>query len=327
MCNKLLILENDFFHLYYDSGIYLKKNSAAPERLILKNAYKDFDAVQSGDGCVHIICQDSQGNIIYLKVRGEKEEKRVLLVSKNKHAYNKNFRIINSGRLILAFYTIVKDLKTMLVFHCLSENSSPEIIDYITPAPSGFFTYTEPNSDIKVFYTKEDSNLGFREYIWSKKAFSPFNPILENAVCPATSDGKNLIFLKDGKLCMKKVNEESQKAEKTLCHLNCDTPPLCFGKYVFFKRGGVVYYSDITREKPPERLFSPNMIPSLFEIKREFNKCDFLFGEAKGNKINFLSPVPVSVRDFFKNKRQKESDTLKLIFQKLEKIERLLGGM
>ena len=104
---------------------------------------------------------------------------------------------------------------------------------------------------------------------------------------------------------MKNISSED---EKLLFPFTCDTPPFCFENYVFFKRGGVVYYIDTTREKQAEKLFSPNIIPSVFEIKRHSDKCGFLFGEAKGGKINFLSPTPISVSDFFKKKSEKDGE-------------------
>lgn len=316
MNDKILKAKNRLWHFYYKNAIYVKSIPSSAASVVTSDAYFDFDVICQGD-TFHLIAQDKTGSVIYFKGFPGKWEKEVLLVSKTKTAYNKAFKIIVCGKLIFAFYIIVKDSKAMLVFHCINEKITPIVIDYITPSPRSFFVYTDPDSNLFIYYTNSDGALGKRIYRWSKKAFEPFEAIKENASCPFAADDNTLSYISAGKLFFGGEEVFSSAGGEL-------SAPIIYKDYVMWHMSGTVFY--LGPERAVKKLPLPSPAASVFEIKDSENPI-YLYAATGAGSISLAVPdPPLSLADIFKEDKKGGEDKLDLILKRLDAIERLIKG-
>ncbi len=148
--------------------------------VLLPEACEDF-CVLSSEDCIHIICQDRGGNILYLFHNGSTWHKAVLLENKSSAPYPKHFKLIPIGNFLNLFYVIRYQERYMLVHQILTdEQRPPTVVDYIQPSSLPFLCNLA-GTDITVTYQNEGGICGSRLFRWSQKVFSPFRPIpLEN---------------------------------------------------------------------------------------------------------------------------------------------------
>ena len=143
--------------------------------VLLPDACEDFYVLVKED-CIHLVCQDRSGNILYLFYGETGWQKATLLESKSAVPYPKHFSLVPMGNFLNLFYVIAYQERHMLVHQILTdENRPPSVIDYIRPATPAYLCCTR-GSDITVLYENEASISGSRVFRWSKKVFSQFMP-------------------------------------------------------------------------------------------------------------------------------------------------------
>ncbi|MBQ9914652.1 MAG: hypothetical protein IJO50_00765, partial [Clostridia bacterium] len=144
--------------------------------VLLPEACEDF-MVLSSDDCIHVICQDRAGNILYLFHNGNSWHKATLLENKSSAPYPKHFRLLPIGKFLNLFYVIRYQERHMLVHQIpTDEQRPPTVIDYIRPASVPFLCHLT-GTDITVTYQNEAGSCGSRLFPWSQKVFTPFRPI------------------------------------------------------------------------------------------------------------------------------------------------------
>ena len=168
------------WHFYNNShGICFCKTeneSVTEYSVLLSDVTGDFDAIIDDSDCIHLICQNKNGDIIYATHFNGQWRKTSLLKSKSQKPLFKNFTIKRVGNLLNLFYCIDYNGKTMLTHHIIENTSAePQIIDNIK---DDFSVTQDSNGNITVLYFSEIANeWGTKKYIWSQKSWSDFSAI------------------------------------------------------------------------------------------------------------------------------------------------------
>lgn len=164
-----------FFHTDAD-GLCIKADAGV--QTLLKDAYPDFDLCQCG-GALHIVCQNRDGDLIYLKNADGKWYKYTLLVSKTKGAYDKHFFLLPTGSCIQLFYTLRSGGKLLLAQQILGEGTQPQpsIVAPVKDGVQPFFAVADKEFDTFIYYQNEQGVLGCRTYKWSSKSLGGFEPV------------------------------------------------------------------------------------------------------------------------------------------------------
>lgn len=151
--------------------------------VLLAEACEDFCAI-SADGGIHLICQDTNGQILYLFMEQDIWRKTVLLESKEAKAYPKHFRLISVGGFINLFYTILHKEKYLLIHQVITaEDRPPTVVDVVQPSAPPFWVQMYNGTDIAISYENDKGVSGSRVYRWSRKAFSRFMPVHPSEQC------------------------------------------------------------------------------------------------------------------------------------------------
>ena len=153
--------------------------------VLFPDAQADFNVTVVGES-IHLVCQDSEGRIIYLTLIEEAWTKTVLLESKSPAPYPKYFELVPIGKYINLFYVISYQDKSMLVHQILGVERPPSVVDRITPRMPMFLASSHLGNDISVYYENEKGISGCRVFRWSQKSFTgfvPVHPSLGGRVC------------------------------------------------------------------------------------------------------------------------------------------------
>lgn len=142
--------------------------------VLLGNGRADFDVLVDDSDTIHLVCQDDTGSILHLKYEENIWKKYLVLQSKNPNSHAKNFNVQRVGSWLNVLYTINYKGQKMLSHQVIGHSDVPEAVDYI----SDDFSVTKDDlGNIYVLYTNYNGDLGWRQYIWSKKEWTEFTPV------------------------------------------------------------------------------------------------------------------------------------------------------
>ena len=145
--------------------------------VLLPGGQSDFDVQIDDSDTAHLVCQDSGGNIIYIKNEDKVWKKFTLLKSKTASAYPKNFKIIRVGNWINIIYTVESGGKRLLSHHILENSDIPNAVDY---AMGDFDCTRDEYGNIYILYTNSEGSAGWRKFLWSRKEWSDFTAVSKN---------------------------------------------------------------------------------------------------------------------------------------------------
>lgn len=145
--------------------------------VLLEGGQSDYDVLIDDSDTIHLICQNSQGDIIYLKNEEQDWRKYTLLKSKSPSAYPKDFRNLRVGNWISIIYAVDYKGKRLLSHHILENSDVPNAIDY---AVGEFACTRDEYGNIYLFYTNSAGVSGWRRFIWSRKEWSEFTSAAAN---------------------------------------------------------------------------------------------------------------------------------------------------
>ncbi len=168
-----------FFH-HEKNGICFKtkhNNEWDNYEILLKDGIEDFNVIIPDKDNIHLVCQDQNGSIIYLKYKDEQWHKYVVLQNKMNKVYPKHFKILFINGWINLIYTIHYKEQNLLVHHVLDNSDvPPNVIDSIYMTPQPFSIATDASNNIYIYYHANDQSdkIGYRIYLWAKKMWSDF---------------------------------------------------------------------------------------------------------------------------------------------------------
>lgn len=313
-------------------------------RVLLKGAESDF-CVYATEKNIHIVCQDTNGSVLYLIYDGVSWKKITLLESKSAKPYEKNFTIISMAGYINLLYVIENKERFALVHHTLIEGNGPTIVDYIKKDEVPFFATKGEETDFTLFYTNEEGVSGKRLYKWSQKAYQDFLPLsLKNInIKFAQKDNGeklSLVFTKKTEnirsLIYARADEDMNISEEFPVYLDCKeniVPVMShYGEkeYIVWSEYGSVMTSYIDKSgrwsKPVRYAKSSTGEAVLYEICKD-GKYEYFYGMPREHDIilygthDILKAPPNSSNgNNFKKMESVPPETLK---EQAEHIKRL----
>ncbi len=148
--------------------------------ILLKDGKGDFDVIVDNEDIFHLICQDKNGDIIYLIYRDNKWLKYVILKSKTNKSYRKYFKILSINNQINLLYIIDYKEEKLLVHQILNgETQPPNVVGLISEASLPFCSTFDASGNIYVYYKSKatENNTGYSKYSAIKKEWQIFIPI------------------------------------------------------------------------------------------------------------------------------------------------------
>lgn len=135
----------------------MDSNVISDFELLQRDALSDYSAIIDDNDIVHIACQNSDGDIIYLRNTEKGWNKYTILKSRTKESYPKNFRVIASKSLIHMFYNVKSADRMLLTHHIIDgQKFEPVALDYIS---GSFFCCIDSSETIYLFYRCSDSDV------------------------------------------------------------------------------------------------------------------------------------------------------------------------
>lgn len=179
-------------------------------QVLLPDARDDFDVITDDSDVIHLVCQNTDGDIIYVNHRDGEWKKATVLKSKRSTSYSKDFVIRRMGNWLNLFYCIEYNGNRMLTHQILERDDvSPFVIDCIKDV---FCAAQDGLGNIYLlFYSETKKSYGVRRYVWSQKNWEEFVPYeqLDGAKKPYLyidgEDKIHIIFEIDG--CIKHLCE------------------------------------------------------------------------------------------------------------------------
>lgn len=188
--NRFIIRQTlDTWEFFYKNDRVFARKISQEDFLqeVINEVYSDFFVTQDKDDLIHMLCQSTSGDIIYLKYNNSTWEKHIILISKVPELYNKHFFILPCGSTLHFFYIIKNEDRWMFIHHQMVKDklNDPIVIDYISSGCSPFCVCKDNFENIYAFYsTHIDEKL---QIIYKKYSFESLN--WEPAI--HISDGEN----------------------------------------------------------------------------------------------------------------------------------------
>lgn len=252
---------------------------------------------------MHIVCQNMDGDLIYLKYNGEKWHKFTILVSKTKGAYDKHFLLLPTGSCLQLFYVLRSGVKNLLVQQILSDDTpqQPCVAAQISGGAQAFAVSVSQNLDTEIYCQNEQNILGSRTYKWSSKSFGTFAPVFgAPAYAPYTAfdsfgrehicfvSGKEIIYKQRGldrSFCKESSIALPLQSETSALYLRFDDEKI----YIIWKHEYGVFYSASQNDGEtfcaPVKLLCSGSEPILFTLHTKLGRIPalgyFLSGEVK----------------------------------------------
>lgn len=177
--NSIVRLDSgEYFYFFYDSknGICYREGNNSEVEVLLKNGNDNFSLAYTNN-IIHLICSDTDNNIVYLSYENNKWSKYVILKSKGGKTKPDNFEILIVNNWINIFYNLYHDNRLLLVHQIINnQNTSPIVIDYIRNLNNYYRVIKDYSGNILVFYYLNKS-FGVRKYEWARKSWSDFYSI------------------------------------------------------------------------------------------------------------------------------------------------------
>lgn len=151
---------------------------------LLPDAREDFDVVVDDSNVTHMVCQNNDGDILYVNHQNGSWKKTTLLKSKKSTAYKKDFIIKRVGNWLNIFYCIEYNGKRMLTHQIVERDDvEPFVVDCIS---GSFSAATDSMGNIYLlFYSETQKCRGIRKYLWAQKNWEDFSAV------EALRDAKN----------------------------------------------------------------------------------------------------------------------------------------
>ncbi len=165
------------WHFYHNShGIcYCKMNdeNIREYQVLLPEGQEDFDILADDSDCLHMVFQNSDGDILYANHFNGQWRKTTLLESKSKGCYPKNFVLKRVNNWLNLLYCIEYNGRRMLTHQIIDGNeSTPFVVDCIR---DDFCTAQDSAGNINVFFYSETQQAwGIRRFVWSRKEWTEF---------------------------------------------------------------------------------------------------------------------------------------------------------
>ena len=150
--------------------------------VLMPDGRDDFDVCIDDSDSMHIVCQNGDGDILYINHFNDSWRKTILLKSKNKTSYNKDFSIIRVGNWLNVFCCIEYNDNRMLTHQIIDKDDvTPLVIDCIK------YSYSVAKDSFGnihiLYYSETNKSWGIKKYVWSKKEWSDFSPVSEICDC------------------------------------------------------------------------------------------------------------------------------------------------
>lgn len=206
------------WHFYHNRhGICfckMKDEKITEYSVLIADAQGDFDIVVDDSDCLHLVCQNKGGDILYINRRNGEWKTTTLLKSKRATSYSKDFIIKRVGGILNLFYCIEHNGNRMLTHQFVGDPAlPPRVVDCIR---GDFCAATDTGGNIiLLFYSETQKSYGTKKYVWSQKNWEDFKP--ENGLCGAKNpylyvDGDSnvhIVFESDG--CIKHICGENSE--------------------------------------------------------------------------------------------------------------------
>ncbi len=144
--------------------------------VLIPDGQEDFDVAIDDSDCIHMVYQNKDGDILYVNHFENTWRKTVLMKSKSKRAYPKNFviRVGDDGLYIL--YCLEYNTRKMLVHHVVNgEYEEPFVVDCIK---NEFCTDCDIEKNPVVFYySMAEKSWGIKKYMHNEKKWGDFQNI------------------------------------------------------------------------------------------------------------------------------------------------------
>lgn len=170
------------WHFYHNRhGICfckMKDDKISKYQVLIPDGQEDFDVIIDDTDTLHLVCQNTEGDILYFNYHDSKWGKATLLKSKNPTNYKKDFVIKRVGNWLNLFYCINYNGNRMLTHHMFErQGETPTVVDCIG---SDFSVALDSLGNIyALFFSETHKKPGVRKYLWSQKRWEDFSPIDE----------------------------------------------------------------------------------------------------------------------------------------------------
>jgi len=173
-----------------------KKNTWTAPVSVEKQARDFFSACMDTKDVIHIIYQDSHGNIFYIQMDEASVFSLPMLGSKYPSPYNKYFNILAVKNNIHCFYVLIHNNKYLLTHQVISNNEvrNPQALGYINKNNLPYAVHFNRSGDIYIFYQNGLSNdlnqqfsafqIGCRKYSSMNQRWEEFIPITAPDLAP-----------------------------------------------------------------------------------------------------------------------------------------------
>lgn len=165
-----------------NSGIYSSflrgKNSWTEAAAVIKDTTPDFSACIDENDVIHIICQNTDGNIYHIYSRRGSWNLDEILKVKQPGFCIKHFYITTFDSTIFFFYVLEEKENKMLVFQTRDKRnmlSAPDLVSPIRIGANMSYRLLKYKNSLMVFYNranKNDNGISYRTYIQSANRWS-----------------------------------------------------------------------------------------------------------------------------------------------------------
>jgi len=176
----------------------LNKDKSTEYQLILPNVSPIFDIIIDDSDCIHIICQENSGDLLYVTHFNSKWHKTIILKARKEIGTFESIKIKRIGNLLNLFCVAKYQGNKMLTHQILeSADSVPNVLDIIS---DDFSVCTDSMGNIYAIYNSiKENNWITKKYIWSKKEWTQFDTPISlidaNSIFIYTNSDDTLCYL------------------------------------------------------------------------------------------------------------------------------------
>lgn len=330
------------WHFYHNAhGIcYCKMTdeNITQYQVLLPEGQEDFDILIDDSDCIHLVFQNTDGDIMYANHFNGQWRKTTLLQSKNQGYYPKDFVLKRVNNWLNLMYCIEYNGRRMLTHQIIDgTDGTPFVVDCIK---NDYFVAQDSSCNIiTLFYSETEQSWGTRKYIWSKKEWSEFSSLTMIDGCKNpflyvdNDDNMHIVYERD-----MQITEYFENEEKLL---GTGQKPI-----MIYQNEDVVIWEGIadnkvyvkrSRDNAPTVIMSGGFSrPARFKLRYTVYEPDFKADCCTGNIINgsvriyginnFFVVSQTSPVSYNNQKSSEENDTAHLEIQKLKiKINQLNG--
>ncbi len=330
------------WHFYHNAhGIcYCKMTdeNITEYQVLLPDGQEDFDVLIDDSDCIHMVFQNTDGDIVYANHFNGQWRKTALLKSKTHGCYPKDFVLKRVNNWLNLMYCIEYNGRRMLTHQIIDgTEETPFVVDCI----KGEYLVAQDSSGniASMFYSETQKSWGIRKYIWSQKEWTEFSPldILEGCKNPFLyidrSDNIHIVYERE-----MQITEYYDNCEKMI---GTGKRPI-----MLYQNEDIIMWEGIADNKvyvKREKDNAPTVImsggfsrPIRFKLRYTTYEPDFNADCCTGNIINgsvrvyginnFFIVSKTSPVSYSSQKSAQENDTSHIEIQKLKiKINQLNG--